>query len=150
MHSVGNTPKPHPGIKIQDSSSAFSLHFLRSQNCAYLSQNTKWFDYCQFLQFYSLQRLNSKSPLSVTWPVKQSLNLVCFFACVGEWAGVGMLNVPIHKPHRQKNYRSSTGKSIGGETLQLDVLRAVQTHIFRLLTKIKIRLEKLSILYFGK
>lgn len=44
-----------------------------------------------------------------------------------------MLNVPIHKPHRQKNYRSSTGKSTGGETLQLDVLRAVQTHIFKLL-----------------
>lgn len=65
--------------------------------------------------------------------MKQSLNLVCYFACVGVGAGVGMLNVPIHKPHRQKNYRSSTGKSTGGETLQLDVLRAVQTHIFRLL-----------------
>lgn len=112
MHWVGNTPKPHPGIKYK---------------AVHLSQNTIWFDYCQFLQFYSLHRLNSKSPLSVTWPVKQSLNLVCYFACVGEWAGVGMLNVPIHKPHRQKNYRSSTGKSTGGETLQLDVLRAVQT-----------------------
>lgn len=35
-----------------------------------------------------------------------------------------MLNMPIHKPHRQKNYCSSTGKSIGGETLKLEVLRA--------------------------
>lgn len=35
-----------------------------------------------------------------------------------------MLNMPIHKPHRQKNYCSSTGKSTGGETLKLEVLRA--------------------------
>lgn len=42
-----------------------------------------------------------------------------------------MLNVPIHKPHRQKNYCSSTGKSIGGETLKMDVLREVQTHAYK-------------------
>lgn len=40
-----------------------------------------------------------------------------------------MLNMPIHKPHRHKNYCSSTGKSIGGETLKLEVLR-VNTQIY--------------------
>ena len=74
--------------------------------------------------------LNLKKPpcLSPDQRNKVWIEFVPVFACVGEWVGPRMLNAPIHKPHRQKNYCSSTGKSTGGETLKLDVLRAVQTH----------------------